>query len=85
MWIGWAFFAGFVLLFYLAAPHSEASLMTQAIVFIGLIPPPVCFAGGIGLAFFREERQKWTGAWANTAAIFVHGLAVIVILQTSLA
>ncbi len=83
--LGWGFFVGFVLLFYFVAPHDEASLLTRAIVFVGLIPPPVCFAAGIGLAFMREVRTTRAGAWANGAAIFAHGILVIVILQRSLA
>jgi hypothetical protein len=83
--IGCAFFVSFVVLFYLVAPHDEASFLTRAIVFVGLIPPPVCFAAGIGLAFMREVGTTRAGAFANGAAIFVHGIVAIAILQGSLA
>ncbi|MGZ7042523.1 MAG: hypothetical protein ACXVH7_12090 [Thermoanaerobaculia bacterium] len=83
--VGWLFFVVFIVLFYFIAPHNEASLLTRFIVFVGLIPPPVCFAAGIALAFAREVRAIPAGAWANGAAIFAHGLAVILVLQTSLA
>jgi hypothetical protein len=50
-------------------------------VFAILIPPPVCVGAGIFFALSRESAITRTGAWANVAAIFGHGLAAISILQ----
>jgi hypothetical protein len=77
---GWIFFAAFVALLWMV-PADEASLLTRAVVFIGLIPPPVCFAAGIALAFKDEVRSTRAGAWGNVAAIFVHGILAIAVLQ----
>lgn len=77
---GWVFFVTFVALLWVV-PADEASLLTRAVVFVGLIPPPVCFAAGIALAFKNEVPSTSAGAWVNVAAIFVHGILAIAVLQ----
>ncbi|MGZ8853530.1 MAG: hypothetical protein ACXW2X_09040 [Thermoanaerobaculia bacterium] len=80
--LGCAVFVAAVLLLVLVAPRSEASNLTRTIVFLGLIPPPVCFAAGIFSAMSREIPGHRTGAWVNAGAIVAHGIVVIPILQS---
>ncbi|HEX9407476.1 MAG TPA: hypothetical protein VF975_09175 [Thermoanaerobaculia bacterium] len=79
---GWALFVVFVVLLYFVAPRSETSFLTRAIVFMVLIPPPVCFAAGIFSSFAGETPVNGSGAWSNAAAIVLHGIAAIPILQS---
>jgi hypothetical protein len=81
LFAGCLFFLAFLVMFLLIAPPNEESLVTRAIVFVGLILPPVCFAAGICSGVATKADQDRVGAWANFAAIFAHGIAAIVILQ----
>jgi len=75
----------FSLLLVFGGEVDEARLLTQVTFFIGLIPPPVCFSAGLGLALAREVRSNRFGAWANGVALLVHSGAMIAILQAVLA
>ncbi len=82
--LGSAFFIIFALVAFVGE-MNEASLITRIVVFIGLIPPPVCFGAGIFLAFTRELPTRRSGAWANAAAVLVHGILAFAILEQVLA
>jgi hypothetical protein len=60
---------------------DEASLLTRVTFFIGLIPPPVCFAAGLGMALCRGFTSNVVGAWVNGGALLLHGLLMVLIMS----
>lgn len=81
---GLAFLGLFGLLLLLPGEHREASLLTRLIFFVGLIPPPICFGVGLGIAVWRNLKNGAVGAWTNGSALVLHGVLMIVVLQNVL-
>lgn len=85
LFAGLGSFLVFSVLLIFGGEVDEARLLTQVTFFIGLIPPPVCFGAGLGLALAREARSSRLGAWGNGVALSVHSVSMVAILQGFLA
>jgi hypothetical protein len=79
--VGMAWLAVFGALLLLPVQWNEGALLTRITFFIGLIPPPVCFGAGLGMAPWKGVRADVRGAWLNGGALFLHGLGIAAVLQ----
>lgn len=78
---GVAWLAVFGAMLLLPGQRNENDLLTRLIFFVGLVPPPICFGAGFGIALWQGIRKSVRDTWLNGAALLFHGLGMIVVLN----
>jgi hypothetical protein len=79
--VGVAWMGVFGAMLLLPGQRTEGDLLTRLIFSIGLLPPPICFGTGLGIALWRGVRTNVLGAWVNGGALLLHGLVMVVVLE----
>ena len=64
----------FVLMLLLPGQNIHGGLLTGITLFVGLVPPPLCFVAGLGIALRRAESRRVLSVVLNTVALVVYGL-----------
>jgi hypothetical protein len=64
----------FVLMLFLPGQNIHGGRLTGLTLFVGLVPPPLCFVTGLGVALYRAESRRVLGIVLNVVALVVYGL-----------
>ena len=74
-------FLASVLALFLPGQNIHGGTLTGFTLLFGISVPPLCFAGGLIVAFVRRRQGRDLGMWLNSTGLFLYVLWVSGVLN----